>query len=409
MRRPTLLPANNFWARGVDWFTAGSADKYMKFSFFMMPTHHPTENPTLAFHRDIDLIPYVEGLGFDSFHIGEHHSGGWETMPSPEMALSMAAAKTHRIRLGTSVVNLPFHHPFHVAERAAFLDHLSYGRAVLGIGPSSLVTDKKLFNIESDAGRRMMSESADIIVRLLEADEPISHDGEFWKFNDLWLQLKSYQQPRLPLALPTTGGAASLDLAAKHDMEIWSPCGLNRPGNGVFTQFWNDYERACERHDKTAERNKWHLVSNFYLADSREEAWSDVREGILRETGYFLSIGFKPLYEAYKDQPASEITAESAVERRDWLVGTPDDAIQWIQNKLDENGDFGGVMLTTHEWASSEKLRRSFELFARYVIPHFNSGRYNYAAQARALAEEHDSAGGVVLNTGDRPSNLETK
>ena len=65
MRRPTLLPANNFWARGVDWVTAGSADKYMNFSFFMMPTHHPTENPTLAFHRDIDLIPYVEGLGFD--------------------------------------------------------------------------------------------------------------------------------------------------------------------------------------------------------------------------------------------------------------------------------------------------------------------------------------------------------
>ena len=66
----------------------------MKFSFFMMPTHHPSENPTLAFHRDIDLIPYVESLGYDSFHIGEHHSGGWETMPSPEMALSMAAAKT---------------------------------------------------------------------------------------------------------------------------------------------------------------------------------------------------------------------------------------------------------------------------------------------------------------------------
>ena len=95
----------------------------MKFSFFMMPTHHPSENPTLAFHRDIDLIPYAESLGYDSFHIGEHHSGGWETMPSPEMALSMAAAKTGRIRLGTSVVNLPFHHPFHVAERIAFLDY----------------------------------------------------------------------------------------------------------------------------------------------------------------------------------------------------------------------------------------------------------------------------------------------
>ncbi|MEC7489542.1 MAG: LLM class flavin-dependent oxidoreductase [Pseudomonadota bacterium] len=381
----------------------------MKFSFFMMPTHRPSENPTLAFHRDIDLIPYVESLGYDSFNIGEHHSGGWETMPSPEMALSMAAAKTGRIRLGTSVVNLPFHHPFHVAERMAFLDHLSYGRATLGIGPSSLVTDKKLFNIDSAPARRMMSESADIIVRLLEADEPISHNGEFWQFDGLWLQLKSYQQPRLPLALPTTGGAESLDLAARHDMELWTPCGLNRPGEGIFTEFWSNFEQACIRHGKVADRDKWHLVSNFYLADTREDAWADVREGVMRETGYFLSIGFKPLYESYKDQPVSEITAESAVERRDWLVGTPDDAIQWIEKKIAENGRFGGVMLTTHEWTSSEKLRRSLELFARYVIPHFNSGRYNYQAEAKALAKEVAEHGSVILDADGGTSNLLVK
>ena len=378
----------------------------MKFSFFMMPTHHPSENPTLAFHRDIDLIPYVESLGYDSFHIGEHHSGGWETMPSPEMALSMAAAKTGRIRLGTSVVNLPFHHPYQVAERIAFLDHLSYGRAILGIGPSSLVTDKKLFNIDSDAARRMMAESADIIVRLLEADDPISHEGEFWQFNDLRLQLKSYQQPRLPLALPTTGGAESLDMAARHDMELWTPCGLNRPGDGVFTEFWQNFEGACERHGKTADRDNWHLVSNFYLADTREEAWADVSEGIMRETGYFTSIGFAPLYEAYKGQPISEYTPQSVVERRDWVVGTPDDAIAWIEKKIADNGMFGGIMLTTHEWAGSEKLKRSLELFARYVIPHFNAGRYNYRAEADLLAQEH---GAVPLEVGGKPSNLASK
>ena len=375
----------------------------------MMPTHHPSENPTLAFHRDIDLIPFVEGLGYDSFHIGEHHSGGWETMPSPEMALSMAAAKTGRIRLGTSVVNLPFHHPFQVAERIAFLDHLSYGRAILGIGPSSLITDKQLFNIDSEVGRRMMSESADIIVRLLEANEPISHKGEFWQFTDLRLQLKSFQQPRLPLALPTTGGAQSLDLAARHSMELWTPCGLNRPGGGVFTDLWRNFEEACERNETNADRESWHLVSNFYLADTREDAWNDVREGIMRETHYFLSIGFKPLYESYEGQPASEITAESAVERRDWVVGTADDAIEWIEKKLEINGHFGGIMLTTHEWTSSEKLRRSLELFARYVIPHFNSGRYNYRAEAKRLSEQVKVHGSVPLNVGETSSNLVSK
>jgi alkanesulfonate monooxygenase SsuD/methylene tetrahydromethanopterin reductase-like flavin-dependent oxidoreductase (luciferase family) len=73
----------------------------MKFSFFMMPLHHPTENPTLAFDRDIALIHYADELDFDEF-LREHHSGGWG-MPAPEMGLPEAAAHAHRIRLGTSV------------------------------------------------------------------------------------------------------------------------------------------------------------------------------------------------------------------------------------------------------------------------------------------------------------------
>jgi len=164
----------------------------MKFSFFMMPVHHPSENPALAFERDISFIHLADELDFDEFMIGEHHSGGWETMPQPEMALSMAAAKAHRIRLGTSVVNLPFHHPFHVAERIAFLDHLTRGRAILGIGPSNLVTDKRLFSIAQDTLYPMMKESVDLIVKFLESADPFDHEGEFWSFRDMRLQLRSY-------------------------------------------------------------------------------------------------------------------------------------------------------------------------------------------------------------------------
>ncbi len=61
----------------------------MKFSIFMMPLHHPSENPSLAFDRDIGLVEYADALGYDEFFIGEHHSGGWETMPAPEMAASL--------------------------------------------------------------------------------------------------------------------------------------------------------------------------------------------------------------------------------------------------------------------------------------------------------------------------------
>ena len=97
----------------------------MKFGLFMMPLHSIKDNPTLAFERDLQLIEYCESLGFDEFWVGEHHSGGWETIPAPDIFLAAAASRTKRIRLGTAVTNLPYHHPFHVAERMAFLDHLT--------------------------------------------------------------------------------------------------------------------------------------------------------------------------------------------------------------------------------------------------------------------------------------------
>lgn len=376
----------------------------MKFSFFMMPLHHPSEHPTLAFHRDIDLIQFAESLDYDEFYIGEHHSGGWENMPAPDMALSMAAAKTSRIKLGTSVINLPFHHPYHIAERMAFLDHLTFGRAVLGIGPSSLVTDKKLFRLGNDVTRRMMAEAADVIVRLLEEDEPVTHEGEFWQFRDLRLQIKSYQQPRLPLALPTTGGAENLDLAARHGMHLWTPCGLNRPGGGVFAKFWSDFEEACARHKRTPDRNNWRLVSSFYIAETREQAWADVREGMMRETGYFTKIGFRPFYEAYPGQPVSEFTPESITVQRDWCVGTPDDAVAWIEKKIEQNGPFGGVMLSTHEWAPTEKIRRSLELFARHVIPKFRGRISHLQDEWVALQAEVKEKGAVEIVTEGGPN-----
>ena len=249
----------------------------MKFSIFMMPLHHPTENPSLAFDRDISLIHYAEELGYDEFFIGEHHSGGWETMPAPEMALAKASAHAHRIRLGTSVISVPFHHPFHVAERMAFLDHLTKGRAILGVGPCALVTDKNLFGLATEKLYPMMAESVDIIVRLLESPEPIDYDGQYWKIHQMRLQLRSYQQPRMPLAIASSGNPVSLELAGKYGMLFLSPAGKNKRNNQTKAEQWNTVEANRQpKHGTQTSRDNWRIATCVYLADSREEAWHDV-------------------------------------------------------------------------------------------------------------------------------------
>ena len=380
----------------------------MKFSIFMMPLHYPTENPSLAFDRDISLIQYADELGYDEFFIGEHHSGGWETMPAPEMVLAKASAQAHRIRLGTSVISAPFHHPFHVAERMAFLDHLTRGRAILGVGPCALVTDKKLFGLPNEKLYPMLAESVDIIVRLLESSEPVDYEGRFWSFKQMRLQLRSYQQPRMPLAIASSGNAISLELAGKHGMLFLSPAGKNIRNNQSKAEQWNTVEAIAAKHGTATSRDNWRIATCVYLADSKEEAWRDVEASIARDMEYFASIGLKAPYESYPGQPLHEITARSGADRRDWIIGTPQDAIAQIERMQAETGGFGGLLLSTHEWTGTEKLRRSYELFARYVIPHFRGHTAGYRDEWRRI-QEAVTNGGVSLDGIGQLSNLAMK
>ena len=113
----------------------------MKFGVFLAPFHRLGETPTLALERDFKLIELLDELGYDEAWIGEHHSAGWETIASPEVFIAAAAERTRHIKLGTGVVSLPYHHPLMVANRMVLLDHITYGRSMLGVGPGALLTD----------------------------------------------------------------------------------------------------------------------------------------------------------------------------------------------------------------------------------------------------------------------------
>src|SRR3954447_23603157 len=93
----------------------------MKFGTFMAPFHQLGEDPTLALDRDLELMQWLDYLGFDEAWIGEHHSAGWETIASPEIFIGIAAERTKHIKLGTGVTSLPYHHPLMVANRMVLL------------------------------------------------------------------------------------------------------------------------------------------------------------------------------------------------------------------------------------------------------------------------------------------------
>ena len=272
-----------------------------------------------------------------------------------------------------------------------------------------LTSDIQLFRVPSEELYARMSEAADVIVRLLEADEPIDHDGRFWSFKQMQLQLRSYQRPRLPLYIPSaTGSDAVIDLAARHDMVLMSSTGAKRRAQMKGT--WSKLEAAAQKYGKVAARDNWRIATSFYLAPTREEAWKDAGEGILREAEYFAAIGLKFTYERYPGEPLRDFTPESCAEARNWCIGTPDDAVAWIERTIEETGGIGGIMLTMHDWTEHWKLQRSLDLFARYVMPKFRGHTKGFEeawARVKAQAATQDGSFKPAFPAG--PTNLDSR
>src|SRR5881409_2756166 len=157
-----------------------SLPERMKFGVFMGPFHRVGEYPTLAIDRDLELVQWLDYLGFDEAWIGEHHSAGWEIIASPEIFIAAAAERTKHIKLGTGVVSLPYHHPLMVADRMVLLDHLTRGRVMFGVGPGALTSDALMLGIDAAQQRPRMDEAMGIIMRLLTETEPITYEGQWF-------------------------------------------------------------------------------------------------------------------------------------------------------------------------------------------------------------------------------------
>src|SRR3546814_19579537 len=92
----------------------------------------------------------------------------------PELMIAKASAVTSRIRLGTGVVNLPYQDPFLVAERMAFLDHLTHGRLISGFGGGGLPTAKALFQMAPEEATQRTHASLEISWRPLPAPAQVT-------------------------------------------------------------------------------------------------------------------------------------------------------------------------------------------------------------------------------------------
>ena len=342
----------------------------MKFGIFLGPFHRVGENPTLALERDMELIQWLDKLGYDEAWIGEHHSAGWETISSPELFIAAVAERTRRINLGTGVISLPYHHPFMVANRMVQLDHMTRGRAMFGVGPGALPTDAYMMGIDPTTQREKMDEALGVILRLFTEIEPITYKSDWFELNEALLQLRPYQRPHMPIAVASIQSPSVVQLAGKHGASVLTITVPRDPlaDRADFGKLWDIAEESAEQHGQVVKREDWRLVVPVHLAETRKEAREETREGaagFLRDYSEGTN-GRKPVFDGPRDQVVDWMSDNGF-----WIVGTPDDCIEGINNLAQESGGFGGFLVQTVDWAPRDSILRSYELLARYVMPQF--------------------------------------
>ena len=353
----------------------------MKLGLFMMPSHPPERNIYDSHQWDLDYLALVDELGYDEAWIGEHFTSPWEPIPAPDLMIAQALMRTKRIKLGSGAHLLPFHHPAELAHRVAYLDHLSQGRFLFGIGASGLPSDLALFDVDGESGqhRDMTRESLDIILKIWENKGPFEYRGKFWNVNvtetmyeTLHFFLTPYQKPHPPIGVASVSYRSPTLVIAGEKGFIPMSLAFN---NDYCRSHWEAVEEGAQRAGRTPSRADWRLVRDVYVADTDEEARDQALNGMTARVwddyllGLFKEFDLLHIFKHDPEIPDSAVTTEYMADNL-WLVGSPETVGNKIRNLYEDVGGFGTLLVLVYDhWQNQAGWEKSTRLLAQEVLP----------------------------------------
>jgi probable F420-dependent oxidoreductase len=339
----------------------------VRFGLYLNTQDPPRAEHLPALYREIfETVELAEAAGFDACFVPEHHQFEDGYLPSPLLLLSAIAARTTKIRLGTSVLQLPLRHPLAVAEDVGVLDNLSNGRVILGVGLGWVDREFAQFGVDKQRAVTRLEEGIEIL-KLAMANDVVSFDGSEFSFADVGAYPKPVQQPRPPIWIGAMN-ERGIDRAA-------------RIADGWILDQIHGLELAAEWSARFLDGAREHgtpgevvILREGWIADSADEIerewWPHVRADNLNylAAGFFAGNTFAGDVLSTITDPEKWTYERVAPDR--FLVGTP----QQVVGQLREIGTHCGceyvVMHFRHRTGPShEATLRCIERFGEEVIP----------------------------------------
>lgn len=313
--------------------------------------------PEHLYRQTLEQIATADALGFHSVWVSEHHFTEDGYLPSSLLFLAAAAAQTTRLRLGTSILLLPLHHPLRVAEDAAVLDILSGGRLDLGIAAGYRAEEFTAFQVpRRERGRRL--EEAIEILQGAWRGEPFSHAGAHFSFTNVSVTPKPIQPGGPPLWMGGQSRAA-VHRAARFGCHLL-------PSPSEDFDVVATYHAALRENGRDPAQFRIKCFQTMFCSENPARAWEELKAHFLYQHNLY-----RKWYREAGDSNAPIAANAEALSRENYFVGTPEQcagAIRAAQRKL---GADEFVFWAGPPGYPVEQATRSLELFAREVIPQF--------------------------------------
>lgn len=318
---------------------------------------------TEGYHDFIEYNIEAEALGFHGTFCVEHHFTGYGQVSATLNLLTWLGARTKTLRLGTAVMVLPWHNPVLLAEQAATLDLLSGGRLDFGIGTGYRYNEFVGFDLPMEQAREKFEESIDVILKAWTSNEPFSHKGKYWTFNNIVVEPQSFRRPH-PMVWMGAGNERSIRDVARRGFNLLlgqysSPADVGR-NIAIFRD-------AVEAKGEQWDPMRVGVTRAFFVTDDareREQALQRRLANRLRQLKLATTPNGRVLGGPDRaDGDPVEINLSSA------LYGPVDEIAQRIE-ALREAGA-GYLLMNGGGSGGGERGRQSLRRFAREVMPLF--------------------------------------
>jgi limonene 1,2-monooxygenase len=241
--------------------------------------------------------------------------------------------------------------------------------------------------------RDQMDEAIGVLVPLLRG-ETVTHGSDWFELRDARLQLAPYTRPHVEICVASQVSPAGARAAGKHGLGLLSIGATTTGGFNALALNWGICEERAAEFGRAVQRSQWRLVGPMHVAETREKARENVRFGLGKWLRYFQEIAALPLAPPGSIDNAIEALANSGLA----VIGDPDDAIAQLERLEKQSGGFGCFLHMAHDWADWAETRRSYELFARYVMPRFQQLNRNREASMAWAAENRPTFIGAMGN-----------